>query len=606
MGWWSSVVDTAKVGGSGLGQAAQWAWNTRAITGSITYAKNTFFQTVEQTLALQEAVPALINNKESRQVVKGMALTTLYSVLPLSLYYANNSMQSYFRGEAEQDLSWFSPYSAFLFGLTLVHCAVAANTYRQGLQLNVQTAALDTFGPAAFNAGKTSASLQICIDEKCTLPRKMKGWVREPFILLANDALTGLVSYTPYIGPPMARILNIMFNGRYIARLVKPELCERHKLNSIMHECILSLGLTYEASSMLVDHLLASSVGMPPGLYHRMLRHMLLLLHINLAAHMTLPLMQGKEATLLFDPLNAYEACSRFITDVIISGLMKRIPIDFKSKEKNNPLHYLKRALHHASEVLTNDLKDKPVTAPSFFRQTTPQKLRSIMLPPILQSTEAFINDPIVSEFWRTLQQEALSSVATIKSISNTKTIAALALAPKSAAIALSFIGAPKKATAILLSLSQEQEFKRFVQALEDWLQSKHLNKEIILSEHSSATLFGDNSMITLPPSGLDLTLHIPPEQLLAPRKPSSADAAFSLSPKYLPKRERSMSGNNQERISNNGSSNTKAASKIPLTTAARFFPINIKQSASEQHANTAAINSIEQEQQEDEWQFSG
>jgi len=104
--------------------------------------------------------------------------------------------------------------------------------------------------------------------------------------------LTWAINKIPYVGPLTSEVLDIYFIGRYETRLVTPERCERHK--AMMQESVLALGLSYKATTMLMDMCLNATTGMPPYLYYRTMRQLLLLLHVNVAAHMALPLVQPK------------------------------------------------------------------------------------------------------------------------------------------------------------------------------------------------------------------------------------------------------------------------------------------------------------------------
>ena len=80
--------------------------------------------------------------------------------------------------------------------------------------------------------------------------------------------------------------------------------CERHK--AMKSESIAALGLTYTINSSLMDRLFEFTVGMPPYLYLRTLRHLLLLAHIHVASHMSLPLVRSQKDISL-DPFIIYD-----------------------------------------------------------------------------------------------------------------------------------------------------------------------------------------------------------------------------------------------------------------------------------------------------------
>ncbi|KTD49287.1 hypothetical protein [Legionella quateirensis] len=520
MSWWSSVVDGVKSVGTKLSNGAKWVWNnaslTKITTSLFTYPANTFFQVLEQGLAWRKAVPTLINNVQARNIVNGMAYIAKNEVLPIvALNYANNSVQSYFREGHEAD-PWLAPYSAFLAGLTLVHYGVKAYTYRQGVQSLMRITVLDSVGPSAFNSNKVVTPPTLCKDLDCNFKRKTKGMLREPFILAANDLIAWAISFIPYVGETTAQGIRIFFNGRYITRLVTPERCERHK--AMMQESVLALGLTYEASTMIMDYILESTVGLPPFLFHRTLKHLLLLLHVNLAAHMSIPLVEDKDATLIIDPLNIYERVCRFIADVIFAGLMKRIPIDFKPVKGAPPLIPLSPALKFGTELLNSDKEREIKTAPGFFNKSFNMAL-SWAAPPIFKSWRDFINDPIISTYWHGIQQGSLNTVKIILSYKESKTKTTLGwVPPKAVAVAINLkFGIPKKLTQFLIMLSKEDDFWEFVEALKSWLERNNIKGEVVLVPHNGVDLPGEKKLEPTPVEQ-ELPPSEPSEQLISTR----------------------------------------------------------------------------------------
>jgi hypothetical protein len=531
MSWWSSVVDGVSSFGSGVKNTAKWLWNNASLSkitvGAVTYTANTTFQLLEQGLALRKAVPTLINNPEARKVVNGMAYIVVNDVLPLlALNYANNTVQGYFR-EGHQDDPWLAPYTAFLSALTLVNYGVKAYTMRQGAQSFVRITILDAVGPAAFNSNKIEHPPSLCSDLDCNYKRKLKGMGREPLILMANDALTSAISYIPYVGMPASQVLRVYFNGRYITRLATPERCERHK--AMMQESVLALGLGFEASSMLMDYLLEATTGIPPFLYHRTMRHLLLLMHVNLAAHMTIPLVEDKDATLPADPLNIYERICRFIADVIFSGLVKRVPIDFKPEKGAPPLIPLSPTLQLGTRVLNSDLERENKDIPGWIKRVTSEASQWV-LPPIFQGSDGLINDPIVNMYWPKIRQGGISAVEFVQSVGKTKTVATLAWAPKSVATALNIkFGIPKKLTRIVLMLTQEKDFWDFAEAMKRWFERHNIKCDVALvAENNVLILHGERPLIAVPEQ-IDNTPHVDVEDVITRRTASNDNGVISV-----------------------------------------------------------------------------
>lgn len=489
MSWWSSVVNGVVTVGTGIGTGLKWVWDnaslSRVTKGVLTYSVNTGVQALKQVVALRKAIPALINKSESRKILDGMAYVAVYDVLPIvSLNFVNNTLQTYCRS---------TPYVWPI--LTLVDWGVTGYTWRQGAQSFIRITALDALGPPAFHANSSRPPVSLCLERNCNTKRRMKGILREPFVLIANDLFVGAISNIPYVGYPVSRVLRVFFNGRYITRLATPELCERHKFQFMMQESILELGLAYEANKMLMDYVLELTIGMPPYLYYRTMSHLLLLFHVNLAAHLKLPLIKPENATLPIDPLNIYEGVCRFIADVVFAGLVKRVPIDFQFDRNAKPLIPLTPTLRLATRLLKSDLEIEQQITPGFFNKAT-RKMKVWVLPPILQGADGLINDPILAKYWPTLRQGAISSIGVIQSASKARTTATLAWAPKTVATALYLIvGVPKKVTKILLMLSQEEEFLNLADALKAWFERHNVRCEVVLVKAlppSAITLHGD------------------------------------------------------------------------------------------------------------------
>lgn len=497
MSWWSSVVDGVKSVGIKLSDGAKWVWNNASLSkitlGVFTYTANTAFQVLEQGLALRKAVPTLVNNVSARKIVNGIGQILVKNVIPMvALNYANNSVQNYFRDGYEAD-EWYAPYSLFLGTLSLVGYGVQAYTMRQGVQTLVQITVLNSVGPSAFNSNKTTPPPSLCTELDCNFKRKMKGEGRAPLILAANDAAAALISNIPYGGPAAASILRIYFNGRYITRSVTPERCERHK--AMMSESVFALGLTYEASTMLMDYLLESTTGMPPFLYYRTMKYLVLLLHMNVAAHMAIPLVEAKDATLLFDPLNAYERTCRFLADVIFAGLMKRVPIDFKPEKDAPPLIPLSPALKFGTSLFNNDLESEKKITQGLLKKSL-ITAREWVLPPIFQKY-GLVNDPVISMYWPGIQQGSLYAVDTILSYRDSKAKTTLGwIPPKGVALAINLkFGIPKKLTQFLIMLSKEEDFWEFLEAFKHWLERNKVKSIVELNPTPRLALFGERSL---------------------------------------------------------------------------------------------------------------
>lgn len=528
MGLWTTLVNGVESVSNGVAQGVSWTWNNASLSGMasglFSYSTNTAFGILEQGLALKKAIPSFINHPKSLKIAKGIVHVAWDAVPVLGLNYLNNATQNYFRSDVEQETSWLTTYSVFLTGLTLVDYGVRAYSLRQGVQSLMQVSVLDTLGPAAFTSQKKLPSFSPCVEEQCNTSRRLKGWLREPFILLGNDLLTGAIQRIPYVGASTAYVAKILFNGRYISRLSSPELCERHKAQFIMHEYVLGLGLVYELTTMFMDKALESTIGIPPYLYYRSLHHLLLLLHVNVAAHMAIPLVQPKDATLLFDPLNFFERISRFTTDVVMSGLKVRVPIDFKPEKDAEPFIPLSSALQFATKMLELDLNKKHVVELTHYQKSV-NGLWTLALPPLMHSVDHFVNDPILALYWPGLRKDVLSYIHWLHSKGYMADKFALAQYPGFMAFSLYYLfNVQNSWTKTILMLSEEKDLWELTYALKAWFERHHKNSEMKLPEQTTTTpLRGetrdesiseliDSNTASLPVKSIDINELMPPK----------------------------------------------------------------------------------------------
>lgn len=558
MGLWTSVVNgvnwvgtSLKTISTGISASTQWLWNHQLSKKAKIYASHACKQVWDQFTAIGSAVPTLVSNPEAKKIVEGMAYIAFRDVFPLIFINAvSEGTLAYIRKEKPEEMPWLPVYYLLLSGFSLIDLGIKAYTLRQGSQTFVRVLVLDTLGPAAFNSNKQIVPPNLCTELKCNEKRKIKGWGREPIILLANDALIGAISYFPLIGNYLSWILKVQFNGRYITRQVTPERCERHK--AMLPESVLVLGLGYEMTCFLMNLLFEYTIGMPPFLCHRTLRHLLLLLHINLAAHLTIPLVEPKQedsaakkedsaATTSTEekkvdeekskhwiiPANEafpidvaanYERTCRFIVDVIFAGLIKRIPIDFKRPKNAPPLIPLSRLLRLITRLLKSDLEREEGAAPPANTATTMVKhqaakpallqqferllndsvaaLKPWIVPSMFLNPDYLINDPIINKHWPALREGGINAMSIVNSYEKNTVVTTLAWAPKSVASVLYYkFGISKGVTRTILMLSQEKDFWDLTKALQAWLDRHNVNFKVTLSGKQQFVLHGDRAL---------------------------------------------------------------------------------------------------------------
>jgi hypothetical protein len=279
-------------------------------------------------------------------------------------------------------------------------------------------------------------------------------------------------------------------------------------------------------------------VGIPPYLYHRTLNHLLLLLHINLASHINLPLVKLQKNTIPVDPLVLYEHTSRFALDVVFAGLMKRIPIDFKPPPGAKPFIPLSTVLKFLTKMLDSDLEQVCRAQPGFFKQAT-----KYVVPSTFHNPKNAVNDPVIRLFWPDIQKGILYTIEIIEAAG--KPVASLTTGPKPIASAVKLtlpmalnyrFGLPIKLSEFLLSLSKKEDFWDFVTALKHWLERNNVSYDIILTKKvMPPTLHGDTKIIELPPEAKPIPKLPPANDLRAPSTPKVPDAQSLISKKAIP-----------------------------------------------------------------------
>ena len=420
MALWETMVNGGKAVGYGVGRVLQW------IVSPAVFTVRTGIQLLEEVLATQNALPALVNEPKSRMVFDGATYIVVHDLLPIfALHWLNNTIQYRSRNQLVSE-GWELPYALFLTGLTAVDYGVKWYSMREGVGAVVRMYALTSVAPAAFKTDSKIPPIPLCVDEKCTTKRKMKGSVRELMFLFVNQVTMWTLGKAdlPYLSEPILqnllaslgqlsdpneplffdastlKLLEMFIVGLYITRTVTPEVCDRHLFPAMRKDAVLALGITYEMLSRLVSLLLLSTSGEMPYLFNKVVSMLLLLLLTNIAAHMNLPVQKMNGGVLTTDLWDKYERFWRFLSNVILDGLKVRVPIDLKPEDDAEPIVSLSTALQTATKVLEYDKSASTIeTNPGVLVRST-RALKVLVLPRSLHSTHDFVNDPLLSMYW--------------------------------------------------------------------------------------------------------------------------------------------------------------------------------------------------------------
>lgn len=487
MSWWTTIKDSAVSVGAGIAGGGQSLWNNPSIQGIgtslVQFITNTSFHILGQGRALGTAIPALITHEGTNRIAKELGSILWYDVLPVvTINVLNNTTQNYFKNEDNQHPNSYG-YFVWYPIATTVNYLVTAYTWKRGVETAIRLTVIESAAPSAFLSATPSvyAPITYCGPEReqCNLPRRLKGAVREQAMLLANEVVISGIGALPY-GSPLAQVLTIENVGRYITRTVTPYRCERHKY--MQQEFVLALGLTYMLNSWLLTNLLESKFGPLPTLYGRALQHILLMAHVNIAAHMPIPLVEERSAT-LFDFFHYYESASRFIIDVLWAGLFKRIPVVFKPRPGEKSSIPLSSALRLGTRVFQSDLEREPTT---FITHPVVKRLKDLAIPRMLRSTYNFTEDRIVSVYWHDICEGTIIILADVeKQRSNAALIVKAITFNSTTATAVArvldyTVGVPTQLTELVLLLSEEKAFWDLIRTMRLWFERHHAHATVV------------------------------------------------------------------------------------------------------------------------------
>lgn len=496
MGWWNTIVNGAQIAKDTVTDTVKWVWDwtyTPAVKIS-TFAVNMMFSTLEQVQALKTSLPAL-RSEQSYKIVKAATNIAVYQIAPLILVnMANASLQTAVRTGRENEEDTTLLYSAMVIpAATAIDWIVWGWTTQRSSHMLAQTLAIDTMGAAAFNTTKPKPKIKEltpCELEHCNFKRKVKGSLREFFILFLNDLLTGGVSYLPYAGEMVALILKAGFSGDLITRGANLDRCERHRASAERSK-IWSLGFAYVVTEMLLDKALQSTVGIPSYAVHRTMRHMLMLFFINNATHMKIDYVPPGKYDLL-DPVVAYGKTSGFLADIIISGSKAEIARLFQPQPNKKPIISVPDILRRLTEVLNSDLERLNRPKPSHLKIVAKK-----IAPSIYYDSKAAINDPVFRIFWPDMHELGLDIIDIVKTagipVANlTRShVPLVAAAIRNAVPELLYqrYGISPKVTGFLINLCSDEDFWKFVRALQQWLQRHDLRDALPLATASNSQL---------------------------------------------------------------------------------------------------------------------
>lgn len=487
MNWWSSIVDGTKR-----------VWNHATREQLSTYAYNTGDQMLNQVKALGSALPALLT-PESMKVVRGMSSVVAYEVFPMFLAYTlNNSLQTHLYDEKNPGNA---PWSTFCLS-TLSSVASWMYILQKAPALATHTFILDSLSIGAFNKHKADDPLAPSCTN-CNTKRFAKGEIiLLPAKLGGNYLLAFLLEYVPYVGKMASMAVITSTAGGYIAESVTPERCARHK--ALMLETLLALGINYALSTLLIDQLLRSTIGLPPVIVYRSLLHLVLLLHINAAAHQHIPT-APQQLSISRNPLTHYENSVQFVADALFTKFVKK----FQPQEDAQPIMTISSILPVLTKVFNYDTQTQESPFPAALKPVI-----NILWPtPYVSAKAFFVDDRVVQQFWPDIHKPMLDIITlierkgiTIRSLANSPVPGSKEITEAILSRVLhNYFKLSTKTTELIIELSGKPEFWQALLAYRQWLVRQQKIEKQVLAPVSAGKLAslndGSSSSESHPPT---------------------------------------------------------------------------------------------------------
>lgn len=442
MRWWDKI-NVFKEKATGLGTSI---WQKTTLPKVVNEVGQFSYRTInhlfEQISVAPKVIYSSVWSPKTRKVTGQLIRIGLEDLAPLVLVnYANQLVQMKGKTYLDSDEPWLSTNTMLQMSLILLETANWLYTIRKRTQLGVRLSIVAIEASRAFSKERVTPPMTICLEEKCTTLRFLKGSFRDFIAYWSTEAAISLIGYIPMVGGGMAGMLAVYHRGRYVMTLLLPDLCSRHQEQYLREytEWCLAHGLGHLALTELTTHFLESVSGIPKQFYKGAVQQFLLITQTSIAAHMPLPSPIKKSNRNLPDPVAIYESAIGFIFDTVVLGLKKQIPILLKQKGPSLPWEKLKQGGIY--------LWNNPVA----------QAIKPLVIPRMLRSSQAFINDPVIP--WSDLKETTVEAIVNIECIKNKWLVRIATLSPKKAAkVTWLIFGTPRSVVELLLKMMGNQE----------------------------------------------------------------------------------------------------------------------------------------------------
>jgi len=489
-------------------------------TATTRYSYKTISYLFEQISAIPRFIHTLVTHPPSRAIPAHLLRITVEDLVPLVLLpYSSDVLLRKAREllesvpESEDWLSATTAIEAVILLLRAVTLITWIYSFRAKIEFLVRTLAVSLEAPIVFNNENPSAAMTVCKDEGCTQLRFLKGAVRD---LVAYEATEALIYSIRLLSPLLANSLLIFHRGDYLLTLALPNLCNRHQVAYLWRhsDLALSLGLGHMISSWLLNSFVERTSGIPSTYYYRQLDLFALIIHIGIATHLTLPQPAKNISTQGSpDPIAYYQKGVGVIFDVLMQKLKGYAPqfINIRQYQRLNAA-FLNPSWSKFSVAGT----------------VSWHVLAYIFLPPMLQNTHSFINDPIIRTNWPTLQKAIIHALKEAIAAKTNVAVKTLSFFPATTGVVAWFtLGIPSALTKLVLQLITNDDF---INQLNRWqVQIERLNlnniEPIVPVRNDDVPLLRGQMRVATPVLGepkqvIDTTIELPaPDQVIKLRK---------------------------------------------------------------------------------------
>lgn len=442
---------------------------------------NTVYYLCQQPAAAARASYAALTHDKTKRLAKHLLHVGVDDLVPIVLTsYLNDEIQrqgqAYAASSAEDDS--YNPSQLYLQSalLFLVNAVALGYITRKKMEFFVRMMAVNL--EAADVAYEQNPSMTLCQEEECSSLRKFKASNKDVISYFSTKIFIRLVGLVPTVGESVSYVLDLYHEGQYVATMMIP-LCGRHQEQYLREypEFALAQGLMLQATTTYVpvaleglaravtlgmtsfvpwavgsmtDHHMtnvvanfaAETIESIPGLasiyYKNLLGKFLLVGQVMIASHMVLPPPVKKSTrNLPPDPIVIFVGFVDISFEVVLAGLKKLVPILLKRPEPS---------IIPWGEVIT--------CIEQTWSNPWVDKAKPYLLPPMLQSGENFIKDPLINRRWESIRTEVIAVLRGIEDARKTYLAQAAMKGPGLTALSVNFIwGIPKFLTRRLVEI---------------------------------------------------------------------------------------------------------------------------------------------------------